>query len=45
MQLAQLITFGLTHLLLGYKCKPVLESADGNVYKNKKERHMGLLKG
>jgi hypothetical protein len=31
-------------LLLGYQCKPVLESADENVDNSKKERHIGFKK-
>jgi hypothetical protein len=31
-------------LLLGYYCKPVLESADENVYFSKTKRHMGFKK-
>jgi hypothetical protein len=31
-------------LLLGYYCKPVLESADENVYYSEKERHIGFNK-
>jgi hypothetical protein len=31
-------------LLVGYECKPVLKSADENVYLSEKERNIGFKK-